>query len=179
MRSLSTYKIVLIALFAALICVATMLVQIPIPATGGFANLGDGIILICAFLMHPLCAVIAAGLGSALADILTGYISFAPGTLLIKAGVALIAALIFKRFGKEASEKKAFATMIAAGLLAETFMILGYFFYEAVILCIGIGAAGGIIGNIGQGIVGVIVSCLIAPALRRSDEIREFMDKTR
>lgn len=179
MKRLSTYKIVLVSLFAALICVATMLVQIPIPATGGYANLGDGIILICAFLMHPLCAVIAAGLGSVLADVMAGYISFAPGTLLIKAGVALIAALIFNRFGKNAAAKKAFAGMIAAGLLAEVFMVAGYFFYEAVILGIGIGAAGGIIGNIGQGFVGVIVSCLVAPALRRSDEIREFMDKTR
>lgn len=179
MKGFSTYKTVLIALFAALICVATMLVQIPIPATGGFANLGDGVILICAFLMHPLCAVIAAGLGSALADILAGYISFVPGTLLIKAGVVLIAALVFRRFGKKAASKKAFAVMIAAGLLAEAFMVAGYFFYEAVILGIGIGAAGGIVGNIGQGIVGVIVSCLVAPALRRSNEIREFMDKTR
>lgn len=129
--------------------------------------------------MHPLCAVIAAGLGSALADILAGYISFAPGTLLIKAGVALIAALIFNRFGKKATAKKAFAVMVASGLLAETFMVTGYFLYEAVIMGIGISAAGSIIGNIGQGIVGVIVSCLIAPALRRSEEIREFMNKTR
>ena len=35
MKHTSTFKIVLTALFAALICVATMLVQIPIPATGG------------------------------------------------------------------------------------------------------------------------------------------------
>lgn len=69
MKGSSTFRIVLTALFAALICVATMLVQIPIPATGGYANLGDGVILICAFLMHPLYAVIAAGLGSFLADI--------------------------------------------------------------------------------------------------------------
>ena len=98
MKHISTFKIVVTALFAAMICVATMLVQIPIPATGGYANLGDGVILICAFLMHPLYAVISAGLGSALADILAGYLSFAPGTLLIKAGVALIGALLFKRF---------------------------------------------------------------------------------
>lgn len=174
----TTIKTVLTALFAALICVATMLVQIPIPATGGYANLGDGIILICAFLMQPLYAVIAAGLGSALADVLAGYVSFAPGTLVIKAGVALIAALIFKRFGKNAPEKKAFVPLIIAGVAAEAFMVLGYFFYESVLLGVGLGAAGGIVGNIGQGVVGVVISCLVTPVLRRSDEIRGWMDRT-
>lgn len=178
MKKTSTFKIVITALFAALICVATMLVQIPIPATGGYANLGDGIILICAFLMNPVYAVTAAGLGSMLADILAGYISFAPGTLVIKAGVALIAALIYRRFGAKRGGKGALISMIVAGILAEAFMVLGYFFYEAVLMGVGIAAAGGILGNIGQGIVGVIVACIVSPVLTRSGEVRELMEKT-
>jgi len=178
MKHASTFKIVITALFAALICVATMVVQIPIPATGGYANLGDGIILICAFLMYPLYAVCAAGLGSMLADILAGYISFAPGTLMIKAGVALIAALIYRRFGAKRGGKGALAAMIVAGILAEAFMVLGYFFYEAVLMGVGAAAAGGILGNVGQGIVGVIVACIVSPVLTRSEEVRELMDKT-
>lgn len=176
MKNHSTLRTVLTALFAALICVATMLVQIPIPATGGYANLGDGIILICAFLLHPLDAIIAAALGSALADVLAGYISFVPGTLVIKAGVALIAALIFSRIGKSVPEKKAFVALIVAGVAAEAFMVWGYFFYEAVLLGVGIGAAGGIAGNIGQGVVGIIIAGIVAPMLRRSDGIRKLMD---
>lgn len=179
MKYTSTFKIVLTALFAALICVATMLVQIPIPATGGYANLGDGVILMCAFLMNPLHAVIAAGLGSMLADVLAGYMSYAPGTLIIKAGVALIAALIFNRFGRSADRRKGFIVMIAAAIIAEAFMVLGYFFYEAVCLGIGSGAAGAIVGNVGQGAVGAIVACIVTPTLARSPEVRELMDKTR
>lgn len=179
MRSTSTFKIVLTSLFAALICVATMLVQIPIPATGGYANLGDGVILMCAFLMNPLYAVIAAGLGSMLADLLAGYISYAFGTLVIKAGVALIGALIFNRFGRGRCVKGQLISMIVGSILAEAFMILGYFFYEAVCLGIGSGAAGAIIGNVGQGVVGVLVACIVTPALARSHEVRELMDKTR
>ena len=176
MKHHTTFKTVLTALFAALICVFTMLVQIPIPATGGYANLGDGIILICAFLLHPLYAAVAAGLGSALADMLAGYISFVPGTLVIKAGVALIAAWIFNRLGKNAPAKKAFVSLIIAGVAAEAFMVLGYFFYEAVLLGVGPGAAGGIVGNIGQGVVGIIIAGIIVPVLRRSDEIRKLTD---
>ena len=179
MKHASTYQIVLTALFAALICVATMLVQIPIPATGGYANLGDGVILMCAFLMNPLFAVIAAGLGSMLADLLAGYVSYAFGTLIIKAGVAVISATIYNHFGRSAAPRKAFTTMIIAAIAAEIIMILGYFFYEAVCLGIGTGAAGAIPGNIGQGIVGAIVACTITPMLARSQEVRELMDKSR
>ena len=179
MKSMSTYKIVLTALFAALICVATMLVQIPIPATGGYANLGDGVILICAFLMNPVYAVIAAGLGSMLADILAGYIAFAPGTLVIKAVLALIAALIFNRFGRGHSSRAALLAMIVGSVAAEAFMVLGYFGYEAVFMGAGMGAAGAIVGNIGQGVVGALVGCLLTPVLTRSRELAELMEKTR
>lgn len=177
MKGNSTFRIVITALFAALICVATMLIQVPIPATGGYANLGDGVILICAFLMHPLYAVLAAGLGSFLADVLAGYVSYAPGTLVIKAGVALIACLLFKRMRRGGKGAPLLAAMILSGVLAEAFMVLGYFFYEAVLLGMGMGAAGAIIGNIGQGVVGVILACLVAPALNRSREVTEMMNK--
>ena len=179
MKHTSTFKIVLTALFAALICVATMLIQIPIPATGGYANLGDGVILVCAYLISSLYAVIAAGLGSMLADLLAGYASFALGTLVIKAGVALIATLIFNRFGRNARTTSRLVSMIVGAVLAEAFMVLGYFVYEAVFMGFGIGAAGSIPGNIGQGVVGVIIGCVLAPILQRSREVTELMDRTR
>lgn len=156
-----------------------MLVQIPIPATGGYANLGDGIILICAFLLHPLCSVIAAGLGSMLADLLAGYIVFAPGTLVIKSGVALIAALLFNRLVKGQRASGTLAGLIIASVLAEIFMVLGYFIYEALVMGAGLGAAGAIIGNVGQGAVGVIIACAVTPALLRSDAFRRLMDRTK
>ena len=179
MKHTSTFKIVLTALFAALICVATMLVQIPIPATGGYANLGDGVILICAYLISPVYAVIAAGLGSMLADLLAGYASYALGTLVIKAGVALIATLIFNRFGRGRKTGAQIAAMITGAVLAEAFMVLGYFFYEAVLLGFGLGAAGGILGNIGQGVVGAVIGCVVASILSRSREVVALMDRTR
>lgn len=179
MKNFSTFRIVITALFAALICVATMLVQIPIPATGGYANLGDGIILISAFLLDPFCAILAAGIGSMLADLLAGYASFAIGTLVIKAGVALIAATVYKRFGKGGNTGRTLGIMIIAGILAEAFMVVGYFVYEAVLMGVGMGALGGIVGNIGQGIAGVVVACVVAPVLTRSHEVVELLNKTK
>lgn len=179
MKRFSAFKIVITALFAALICVATMVVQIPIPATGGYINLGDGVILVCAYLLHPALAVIAAGLGSMLADLLAGYMAYAPATLVIKICVALIAALLYNRFGRGKCKGRSSAVMLVSGLLAEMLMVLGYFFYEAVILGMGMAAAAGIVGNVVQGAVGVAVACVITPMLMRSGEVTELADKTR
>lgn len=152
-----------------------MLVRIPIPATGGYANLGDGVILLCAFMMHPLWAAAAAGIGSMLADLLAGYSSYALGTLVIKAGVAFIAGVIFLHFAKGKSKKSELLIMIAAGIVAEAFMVAGYFVYEALFLGIGMGATGAILGNVGQGVVGVIVACITSPVLRSIDELKTMM----
>ena len=179
MKRFSAFKIVITALFAALVCVATMVVQIPIAATGGYANLGDGVVLVAAFLMHPLYAVLAAGIGSMLADLLAGFAAYAPATLVIKAGVALFAALIFNRFGRGKSRGKALVAMIVSAVVGEIFMVAGYFFYEAVILGMGMAAAAGILGNVIQGAVGVVVACILAQVLRSSSEVVELMDRTR
>lgn len=167
-----TLRFILTALFAALICVSTLLVQIPIPATGGYANLGDGVILICAFLLSPAQAILAAGVGSMLADVITGYMLFAPGTLIIKAGVACIASLLFRRF---AGKGKGLPVMVFAGLLSECWMVLGYFLYESILLGVGMAAIGGVVGNIGQGAVGVVLSSAVTPLLLRSKVLRDLL----
>jgi len=59
------------AVCMALTCIATMLIQIPIPL--GYAHLGDSVILITAYLFGPVVGALAGGIGSAMADILTGY----------------------------------------------------------------------------------------------------------
>ena len=86
----TTKKIVFAAMFAALACVATMLVKIPSPLKG-YINLGDCMVLAAGFLLSPLYGFLAAGLGSALADLFAGYATYAVATFLIKGLMALIA----------------------------------------------------------------------------------------
>ena len=59
-------KLILAALFAALTCVATSVIHVPIPATNGYINLGDGMVLLGAFLLGPVYGAAAGGLGSML-----------------------------------------------------------------------------------------------------------------
>ena len=67
-------QLCLTAVFMALICVATMVIQIPIPL--GYAHLGDCMILLATYLLGPVAGMLASGIGSAMADILTGYANY-------------------------------------------------------------------------------------------------------
>ena len=76
-------KLVLAALFAALCTVMTLVIQIPSPMQG-YVNLGDCAVLLSAWVLGPVYGGVAAGTGSMLADLFSGYAHYAPGTFLIK-----------------------------------------------------------------------------------------------
>ena len=80
----TTRDIITSAIFAAVVCAATLLIRIPVPATSGYINLGDSMVFISALLFGGKIGGISGGVGSALADILGGYGSWAPFTLIIK-----------------------------------------------------------------------------------------------
>ena len=61
-----------------------MLIKIPSPLKG-YINLGDGIVLLAAWVLPLPYGLVAAGLGSALADLFSGYVVYAPATFAIKA----------------------------------------------------------------------------------------------
>lgn len=72
-----------------------MVVRIPSPMNG-YVNLGDCFVLLSGWLLGPWYGGAAAGIGSMLTDLLSGYGYYAPGTFVIKGLDALVAALIFK-----------------------------------------------------------------------------------
>ena len=74
----NTQKLVLTALFAALTCVATMIIRIPTPGTGGYIHPGDALVILSGIILGPLYGFLAAGLGSCLSDFLGGYFSTFP-----------------------------------------------------------------------------------------------------
>ena len=148
--------IIISAVLAALCCIATILIQIPSPMNG-YINLGDAIVLLCAFLLPTPYAVAAAGIGSAMADILTGYAYYAPGTLVIKALMALAASLIFIALRR----KSEFGGLVVSALSAEAIMVAGYFGYAALLLGKGLAAAASIPGNLFQAVVGIVAGVLV------------------
>lgn len=121
-----TEKCVTAAMLAALTCIATMVIKVPSPLKG-YLNLGDCTVLLSGWLLPGGFGVAAAGLGSALADVLSGYVVYAPATFVIKGLMALAAFGIFRMFK---GENKQFAGRVISGLSAELIMILGYYVFE-------------------------------------------------
>ena len=76
-KNMKTKKLIFAALFAALTCVATMIIKVPTP-TMGYIHPGDSIVLLSGFLLGPLYGGLAAGIGSMFSDLFGGYFSYAP-----------------------------------------------------------------------------------------------------
>ncbi len=161
-------NIVMTSALIALICVATMLIQIPVPVTGGYVNLGDGFIIAGAFILGMPYAVIAGALGSALADLLTGYAIYVPGTFIIKGLMAVAAFCCYKAVLKARPHTK-FAGRVTGAFAAEFVMVFGYFCYSIILLCGNVtGAFLTIPGNLIQGIFGVISGVIMSTAVAKT-----------
>ena len=151
-----TRKIVEAALLAALACVATMIIKIPSPLKG-YLNLGDCIVLVTGWMLSPAYGFLAAGLGSALADILSGYVVYAPATFVIKGLMAMIAFYGFKLLKEKLGNMPA---RIISGVAAEIMMILGYFCFEGCLYGFAPSAVN-IPANGVQGIAGLILGVIL------------------
>ncbi len=162
-------KIIWAGMFTALTTVATLIIQFPSP-TGGYINAGDALVILSAFILGPVWGAAAAGFGSALADVLAGYMIYAPATLIIKALMALAAGAIISR---TAIGKAAVFRAIAGSVTAEIIMIAGYFLFTATILRFGWGAAAEIPGNCVQGVFGAAAGTMLFFALKRIPAVKD------
>ena len=157
------HKLVQAALFAALCTVMTLVIQIPSPMQG-YVNLGDCAVLLSAWILGPLYGATAAGVGSLLADLLSGYAHYAPGTLAIKFTMALVSALLFRAMGK----RHPLLGQALGGLAGGGILVGGYFAYACLWLGKGLAAAASIPGNVIQALFGLAAAILVYTALNRS-----------
>jgi uncharacterized membrane protein len=135
-----------------------MLVQIPNPPTRGYINVGDAMIFVSALIFGAIAGGFAGGVGSALADILSGFAFYAPFTLVIKGMEGLLAGFISDR---RRSKRDLLAVMVGGSE-----MVLGYFLVEAIFF--GLGAAlTEVPGNVFQILVGGLIGIPVAYLVRR------------
>ena len=171
MRNCTTKKLVLTALFMALTFVSTMFIRVPLVL--GYINLGDAFVLLSVFILGPVYGTIAAGVGSALAD-LFGYITYAPGTLLIKTVMAIVAYLLYKLLLK--ATKKAMLAEIVGGVAGAIIMAFGYFFYEMLFFETAAVAIINVPWNLVQGAIGVVISTAVMRILSATKVIDKLKD---
>jgi len=160
-------EMIFTGLWIAVVTVVTMAVVIPIPLTQGYVNLGDAAVFLGAFLLGRKNGAIAAGLGSGLADLLLSYASFAPFTLVIKAGMAFIfGSFLILSAGKVKPGSKNIPFSRVLGIaLATLLMAGGYYFAEWILTGNKVAPIVSIPWNILQGAVGGGIALLLMVAM--------------
>jgi uncharacterized membrane protein len=148
----------IIVVMTALVAVGTLLLRIPNPM-GGYFNLGDVMIFVCALTFNPIIGGIAGGMGSAIADLI-GFPVFVIPTLIIKGLEGFLAGVV-------AGKKQVFRDVLAV-IVAGCEMVVGYFLVELVVFQWGLaGALAEVPGNIAQIVIGGLVGIPISVVLRR------------
>lgn len=153
-------KITILSLLSALVTVATMIIQIPIPS--GYIHAGDTIIIFASVFFGPFYGAAAAGIGSMLADLLSGYAAWALPTLIVKS----IMAYIIGKIAYQGIEPK-FNLRTYSGIFAGvTWMVFGYYLLGGLLVDSFEIALASIPFNIIQGIGGIILFIPIGLSLK-------------
>ena len=152
---IKTKRIVMSAMLAALVCVATMIIKIQL-TPNGYINLGDGVIILSGWMLGPLYGFLAAGIGAALADLFSGFVLYAPVTFIVKGLMAVASYYVIKKL----------KSVIFAAILAEIVMILGYYIFEGFVYGFGT-ALLSMPGNAIQSIAGIVTGTLLVKMLQK------------
>jgi len=146
-----------IALAIAIVCVSTIAIQIPIPL--GYMHLGNCCILLISVYSDRMTGTLAGGIGSALADLLSGYPQWIIPTLIIKSLMGYTIARTAKQDGKQV-KAGSIRTLIAT-ILGIMIMITGYTLFGALLygsLAAGIAQIPGL--SI-EGVLGIVLFYLL------------------
>ena len=157
---MSIRQLARLALLTALVAAATLALRIPMPATQGYINLGDALIIAGALLSGGRVGGLAGGLGSALADLYGGYTHWVPFTLVIKGVEGLLIGWLGARPGV------GWLFRIGIAGLGMIWMVLGYFLVE----CYFYGTGPALLslwGNALQGTASLVCGLPLAAALQR------------
>lgn len=168
-------KLVLTAMMMCMVVVMTMIIRIPVPATQGYIHLGDCMIFFSVLLLGYKWGAAAAGIGSAMADLLAGYAIYAPVTLIVKSLMALIMGLAleyaFKRgFGNKAMKFAEIVSMVISGLI----MVSGYYIAESFMYGSFVTPLASIPMNILQFVTGIVLATVLSAALYRTPARNKF-----
>lgn len=167
---LTTRKLTVSAVMAALVFIITFLIRIPVPGTAAaYINPGDAVIFVAAYIIGGVPAMFAAGIGSMLADIAGNSIVYAPATLVIKALMGLVCGFM--------TWKPAFSRFLAASVAGGAIMAGGYALFEYFAFSSAY-MAGSVPFNLIQWAAGVIIAVVLykpAVMMRKNYRFRREM----
>lgn len=127
-------SIAIMAVMIAVVAVCTMAIRVPIAATNGYINFSDVAVYFAAFAFGPWVGLVAGGVGTMLADILSGYASFAMLTFVAHGVQGLVAGYVGGR-------SNSFPRLILGWALGALVMVGAYYLGEIYIMGMGVAAA--------------------------------------
>ena len=167
-----TKEMCLAAVMAALIMVVTMVVQIPIPAVGGYVHIGDGLIFITAIIFGKKSGAWAGAVGACLADVLTGFAVWAPFSLVIKWIMGYVVGRIAENDKNRhiCTRRKLFAIFVGILISAACYYAVGAIFvgsFTAAIVSIPL--------DLFQGGIGMVLYLIISAFFGYKNKLPDIM----
>lgn len=153
-------------IFSALVFVVTAYLHIP--TYNGYVHCGDGLIFIAASMLPMPYSIVVGVFGAMLADLLTGYAMWAPGSMVIK---GLLALLFTCKANKIISKRNLFMLLPAAVISAA-----GYYLYEALITGSLVASLSGIPGSLVQAVASSIAYIVIGVAMDKYDIKKKVLE---
>ena len=101
MTNETTKRIAKTALMIALIFVCTFTIKLPNPATGGYTHMGDCMAFLAVLYLGKKDGALAAGLGAALSDLLTGAMIWVLPTFIFKFIMGYIMGVVLEKGNNE------------------------------------------------------------------------------
>ena len=124
-KKIDVKAIAICAVFTALTCVFTMFLQIPTGSVGGMVHIGNIPLFIAAAFFGKRTGAIVGGVGMALSDLLTGWVAWAPITLVTVSIMGSVYALIVER-------RPSPVRLIFASIAVLAVKIAGYYIGETI-----------------------------------------------
>lgn len=160
-------KLALHGVFIALIFVTTYFTKIPLFG-GGYFNAGDCFVILAGCICGPLWGAVCAGIGSALSDAVAGYIFYVPITFAVKALMGAFVGILGRR--------KSLLLNSVAVFFCECIMVAGYFIAETFVFGFAT-ALSGVLGNMIQGIVSIVLGIVLIAIVRKNTAINNVLNK--
>lgn len=154
-------KMTVTAILTALNIVISRFLIIPIPLTHGNINLCDAGIFIVALLEGPWAGLFAGAVSGFILDMISGYSQYMFFSLVIHGLEGLVVGILIQKL-HHLNKWKALGIMFIGVII----MVSGYFGADSLLYNVGT-ATIGILMNVIQGIVGMIVAWLVEPLLAR------------
>ena len=154
----STKNITITALSAALIFLFTW-IKVPGPIAGGLIHLGNIPFFIASIVYGPYVGAIAGALGMGMFDIFSGYLAWAPITVITSLIMGYVLGNITKRFNRK--------NLLIGFVLMVVIKVLGYYFGEAIMYHSFVAPFASIPGNVVQRIVSAVVVFIIISPIKK------------